>query len=225
MSFIFVFGPCWNNLQTLINTINNNSSLISNIKRIYISTNDPNTHRFFSELNNPDIISDYFYENQGHQSSCFNSIISGMKLVIANEKDNHDDDIIIFSHEDVFIKDIDLFNNSVRKLKQGYDVVCREYTGSKKGESMDYYMNDAFLIKKNKVKDIFGNSCMKTIGPGNFCEQEFTTIIKDHNVFSIPYWNHSTHKDSELGFYHILNYNIGDISFWDKSNIEDIYNL
>ena len=61
---------------------------------------------------------------------------------------------------------------------------------------------------------------MKTIGAGNFCEKEFTNIIKDHKVFSIPYCHHSTHKDSELGFYHILNYDIGDIPFWDKSNIE-----
>jgi hypothetical protein len=224
MSYIFVIGPCWNNLETLINTINNNSSLISNIKRIYIPTNDAKTHRYFSELNNPNIISDYFFENQGHQTSCFNSIIAGMKMVIYNDNDN-DDDIVVFSHEDVFIKDMSLFNNSVSKFGKGYDIVCRKYTGTQKGEPLDYYMNDGFLIKKNKIKEIFGNSCMKTIGPGNFCEKEFTNIIKDHKVFSIPYCYHSTHKDSELGFYHILNYDIGDIPFWDKSNIEDIYML
>ena len=41
----------------------------------------------------------------------------------------------------------------------------------------------------------------------------------------LPYYLHSTHKDSELGFHHILNYDIGNIHFWDKKNIDEIYNL
>ena len=147
-----------------------------------------------------------------------------MKMIIDYEDDNTDD-IVIFSHEDVFINDINLFNNAVNKLQRGNDVVCRIYTGTKKGESLDYYMNDAFFIKKNKVKEIFGKTEMKTISIGNFCEKEFTSIIKDYNVFAIPYYLHSTHKDSELGFHHILNYDIGNIHFWDKKNIDEIYNL
>jgi hypothetical protein len=221
MSYILVIGPCWNNLQTLLDTINNNASILPNIKRIYIPTNDANIHKFFCDLNNPRIISDYFYENQGHQTSCFNSIVYGMKMVIANEKDN-EDEIVIFSHEDVFINNIDLFNNSVSKFNKGYDVVCRQYAGTKKGDSVDYYMNDAFLIKKNKVREIFGNSCMKTIHPGNCCELEFTNIIKKFNIVSFPYFDHSTYGDSELGFHHIIKVNIG-IPFWDKKNINELY--
>lgn len=224
MSIICVIGPCWNNLQTLLHTIHTNRSFVPNIKKFYIATNDEKNVNFFKELNDPSIICQKFAENEGHQTSCFNSIISGMKMIIDNEDENTDD-IVIFSHEDVFIKDINLFNNAINKFQRGYDVVCRVYTGTKKGEPYDYYMNDAFLIKKNKVKEIFGNTSMKQIISGNFCEKEFTNIIKDYNVFSIPYYQHSTHKDSELGFYHILNYEIGNIPFWDKSNIQEIYNL
>jgi hypothetical protein len=118
-----------------------------------------------------------------------------------------------------------LFNNAVSKFQKGYDVVCRLYTGTAKRESLDYYMNDAFFIRKDKVKEMFEKETMKQIIIGNFCEKEFTRIIKNSKVFSIPYYLHSTHKDSELGFHHILNYDIGNIPLWDKSNLTEILNL
>jgi hypothetical protein len=229
MSIIFVIGPCWNNLKTLIDTININHSFLENIKinikKIYITTNDKNVNDYFSNLNNEIIISQQFSENEGHQTSCFNAIISGMKMIIDYEDDN-EDDIVIFSHEDCHINDIELFNHSINKIKNGYDIVCRLYNGSKNGNNdRDYYMNDVFLIKKNKIKEIFQNTSMKKIEIGNWCENEFTNIIKNYNIFHIPYYKHSSHKDSELGFYHILNYDIGDIPFWDKKNKEEILKL
>ena len=224
MSIIFVFGPCWNNLHTLIDTINNNLTLFPNTKSIYIATNDNNVLMYYNKLNDARIKCEKFADNEGHQTSCFNSIIHGMHMVNKYDSDN-EDDIVVYSHEDVYIKDINLFNNAMSKFHRGYDVVCRKYEGTKKGESLDYYMNDGFLIKKNKIKEIFGGCVLKTIHTGNFCENEFTNIIKNYKVFSIPYHSHSTHKDSELGFYHILNYNIGNIPFWNKSNILELYEM
>lgn len=223
MSFIFVIGPCYKNLDTLLKTIENNNSMISNIKRMYIPTNDESVYNYFDNLNDAKVICEKFADNQGHQLSCFNSIIYGMKMIIENERDS-DDDIVVYSHEDVYVKDLDLFNNSVTKFERGYDIVCRVYECSKIGEK-NYYMNDAFLIKKRKVNEIFANTELLTDISQSFCEREFTKIIENSNIFSIPYYEHSTHKDSELGFYHILNYDIGDIPFWDKSNIEEIYKM
>ena len=85
MSFICVIGPCWNNLQTLLNTINNNKTLVPTIKKFYIPTNDINVHNYFCHLNDPTIVSYHFDENQGHQTSCYNAIISGMKMIIEHE--------------------------------------------------------------------------------------------------------------------------------------------
>jgi len=221
-------GHCWNNLDTLIKTIENNNKMLSNIKAFYITTNDQNVLNYFDKLNCDKIKCKKFADNQGHQTSCFNAIISGMKMLIENDDDKgNDDDIVIFSHEDVYVNNIDLFNNSINKFKKGVDIVCRKYEGTKKGEALDYYMNDGFLIKRNKVKEIFENTNMMTTDDINksFCENEFTKIISKYNVFSIPYHSHSTHRDSELGFYHILNYDIGDIPFWDKSNINSLYML
>jgi len=222
MSFIFVYGPCWNNLHTLLNTIKNNFAICPNTKAIYIATNDSNVLEYFHSVAIKNIICEKFADNQGHQTSCYNSIIYGMHMVIKHEENNDDNDIVIYSHEDVYINDIQLFNNSLKKLNQGYDIVCRKYMGTMKGESLDYYMNDAFLIRKRKINEIFGKYSQQTIHVGMFCENEFTKIIQNYNVFSFPYYLHSTHKDSELGFYHIINYDIGNIPFWDKSNIEDI---
>ena len=64
MNFICVIGPCWNNLNTLLHTIDNNNKLLSNIKKFYIPTNDINIHNFFCELRHPNIISYHFAENQ-----------------------------------------------------------------------------------------------------------------------------------------------------------------
>jgi len=224
MGIIFVFGPCWNNLNTLLNTIKNNLYFFPDTKAIYIATNDVNVLNYFNNQSNNNIICEKFSDNEGHQTSCFNSIIYGMKMVIKYDL-NDSDDIVVYSHEDVYINDINLFNNSISKFNKDVDIVCRRYEGTKKGETMDYYMNDAFFIKKNKIKEIFGECQLKTIHIGMFCENEFTKIIEKFKVFYIPYYNHSTHKDSELGFHHILNYDIGNIPFWDKSNIQEIYNM
>lgn len=221
MDIIFIFGPCWKNLKILKSTINNNLKFFPDSK-IYIATNDKNVFNYFYDTN---IICEQFSnDNQGHQTACYNSIIYGMHMIIKYEKIFNDNDIVIFSHEDVYIKDLTLLNNAINKFKKGFDIVCRKYEGTKNGEKFDYYMNDAFLIKKNRIKEIFGKSKMKTIYSGMFCEYEFTQIIQSFKIFYIPYHSHSTHKDSELGFYHILNKNIRNIPFWDKSNINDIIN-
>jgi hypothetical protein len=53
MAVIFVFGPCWNNLETLKNTLENNKRMISNIKKIYITTNDNNVLNYsYDSLSN-----------------------------------------------------------------------------------------------------------------------------------------------------------------------------
>jgi len=223
MSIIFVFGPCWNNLHTLLKTIEININMVPNYKFIYIVTNDINVLKHFEENKSEKIKCHKFSDNEGHQTSCFNAIISGMKMVIENDKDN-DDDIVIFSHEDVFINDLSLFNNSLSKFKKGIDIVCRIYKGTEIGEKLDYYMNDAFFIRKQKINEIFGNTNTMTIHIGMFCEEEFTKIIEKFKILSIPYSKHTSHKDSELGFYHILTYENG-VPCWDKSNIQEIYDL
>ena len=242
MAIIFVIGPCWNNLNTLINTININKNLINNIKHIYIPTNDLSVEKYFKELNNPSITCKYINENQGHQLSCFNSVIAGMNMVLENDLYYNNTDIVIFSHEDCFVNNIKLFNKALDNiLINNYDIVCRKYNATKMYSFFeDYYMHDTFYIKRSSINNIFKNT--KILKEFNdivkesdlnvnrekyhtknrkFSEAHFTNIIENYKIYSI-YYNHSTWGDTELGFYHIPSRIHNDI-YWDKKNINELY--
>lgn len=226
MSFIFIIGPAYNNSKTLLETINNNNKLLKNIKHFYIPTNDRNIYTYFQNQTDYDNITCEFYcENQGHQLSCYNCIIAGMKMLLLYDNEKNDD-IIIFSHEDCYLNDLSLFNKAVNKL-QTYDIVCREYEAKNQGR-LNYYMNDTFIIKKNVIYDVFNNldilkNFNEEINPKNrFCEFFFSKNISKLKIFSILY-NHTTWEDTELGFYHIPSRIYTELK-WDKRNINIIYN-
>ena len=208
VDIIFVIGPVWKNLDTLLETIKINKSMINNIKKIYIPTNNKDVEKYFLENPIDNIICKYYFENKNHQLSCYNSLISGMKMILEyenNNENNNENDIVIFSHEDCYIKNIDLFNKNINILKNNtYDIVCREFDAPLSRNHFDkYYMFDTFFIKKKSVKKIFGltnlfdNFYDFGIKPLNyenyhakdkkFCEAHFTRIIKNFNIYSILY--------------------------------------
>jgi hypothetical protein len=226
MSYIFIIGPAYNNLNCLLNTIQVNNKILENIKHFYIPTNDIQIYNYFQNQKEYDNITCNFYcENQGHQLSCYNCIIAGMKMLLLydNEKNN---DIIIFSHEDCYLNNISLFNKAVNKLKT-YDIVCREFNTKNKNKQ-NYYINDTFIINKNVIDYTFQhleilNNFENENNPKNrFCEFFFSKTISKLNIFSILY-NHTTWDNTELGFYHIPSRNYTELN-WDKRNIDSIYN-
>jgi|TARA_R110002074_G_scaffold38935_1_gene105089 hypothetical protein len=204
MNLIFVIGPVWTNLDVLLDTIDKNRKMLSNIKKIYIPTNHKDVEKYFIENPNENILCKFFKENQGHQLSCYNSVIAGMHMVLENEKTN-DNDIVIFSHEDCYVKNIDLFNNAINKIKnENYEIVCREFDAPKCFNHYDrYYMFDSFFIKKSVIskyfkdvklldkfyhfgdipKDIFKYHCKDK----KFGEGHFTKIIENGKIYSILY--------------------------------------
>ena len=201
---IFVIGPVWKNLNTLLDTIEINKRMLNNIKKIYIPTNNKNIEKYF--LDNPmnNVICKYYFENKNHQLSCYNSVISGMKMILEYE-DNNDNDIVIFSHEDCYVKNINLFNKNINILKNNiYDIICREYDAPlTKNHYEKYYMFDTFFIKKTSIKKIFEKTNIveefydfgeKPLNYEDyhsknkkFCEAHFTEIIKNFNIYSILY--------------------------------------
>ena len=201
----FVIGPVWQNLNTLLETIKLNNSKLFNIHKFYIATNDKSVENYFKYLNDDRITCNFFGENQGHQLSCYNSIIAGMKMVIDDKNEVFEDteDVVVFSHEDCYVHDADVFKLAIDKIiKQNYDVVCREFKGSTIG-NYDYYMNDTFFIKKSKIKEVFKNANQKSFIEDNYwCEKYFTELICKFNVFKIKYV-YATHGETELGMYHI----------------------
>lgn len=227
MSFIFVIGPAYNNLNTLLDTINNNNKLLKNIKHFYIPTNDRNIYTYFQNqkcYNN--ITCNFFCENQGHQLSCYNCIIAGMKMLLLDDNEKNDD-VVIFSHEDCYLKDLSLFDKAINKLKT-YDIVCREFNTKRHQNKQNYYMNDTFFINKNIIHNTFQhleilNNFGNEKNPKNrFCEYFFSKNISKLNIFSILY-DHVTWADTELGFYHIPSRIYSELE-WDKQNINIMYN-
>ena len=243
MSLIFVIGPCWNNLNTLLKTIEINRSLINNIKHFYIPTNDKTVENYFTNLKDENITCNFFHENQGHQLSCYNSVIAGMNMIIRNDLSYNDTDIVIFCHEDCYIEDMNLFNKAKKKiLDDNYELVCRKFNAIYyKNFFENYYMCDTFLIKRNIINKVFesqnileyffdiikddDNKINRNIyhrKNRKFCEAHFTNIIEKYRVYSILY-THATCGDTELGVHHIPSRNIEYDLYWDKSNINNLY--
>lgn len=226
MSYIFVIGPAYNNLNTLLNTININNKILKNIKHFYIPTNDMTIYNYFKNIKCYNITCDFYHKNQGHQLSCYNCIIAGMKMLLINEEDINNDDIVIFSHEDCYLNDLLLFNKAVNKLKI-FDIVCRKFI-EKRQNKQSYYMNDTFIIKKNVIHKTFSNleilnDFLEENNKDNrFCEYFFSKIITKLKIYSISY-HHTTWEDTELGFFHIPSRKYIEKK-WDKENIDIIYN-
>ena len=143
-----------------------------------------------------------------------------------------DDDVVIFSHEDCYVKNIDLFNNALNKLNN-YEIVCREFNAPLvKNHYNKYYGTDTFFIKKSAISKYFTKTkmlnefydfgkkptnYMQFHGKNNkFCEAHFTRIIQKAKIYSFLYSKThriltpnrfletlGTYKNTELGFYHI----------------------
>jgi hypothetical protein len=203
-NFIFVIGPAWKNLNTLLETIRINKKMLPNIKKIYIPTNDKNVETYFIENPHDNIVCKFCFENKNHSLSCFNGVVSAMHMVLENEK-NNDDNIVIFAHEDCYIKNMDLFNNALKKITdEKYEIVCREFDAPiSKNHYEKYYMFDTFYIKQSVIAKYFTNEKILDefydFGekPKNhlqfhaknkkFCEAHFTRIIQKANIYSILY--------------------------------------
>ena len=204
MSLIFVIGPVWTNLNVLLDTIKQNREMLSNIKKIYIPTNHKDVVKYFEENPDENIVCEYSFDNKNHSLSCYNGVVSAMHMILKHETIN-DDDIVIFSHEDCYVKNIDLFNNSINKIKnENYEIVCREFDAPLCKNHYDkYYMFDTFFIKKSIIEKYFKSTTILEefyhfgdvpldvmsyhAKNKKFCEAHFTKDIKDAKIYSILY--------------------------------------
>lgn len=212
-NIIFVIGPAWKNLNTLLKTIHINKKMLSNIKKIYIPTNHRDVEKYFIDNPQEDVVCKYVFENVNHQLSCYNGVISAMHMIIENEDCTNTDDIVIFSHEDCYVKHLGLFNKTINKIiNDDYEIVCRIFDAPYSKNHYDrYYMFDTFFIKKSviekyfkdtKILDDFYDFGEKPINyfeyhrsNKKFCEAHFTRIIQKAKIYSILYSGKSLNRN------------------------------
>lgn len=97
-----------------------------------------------------DITNVYFkqFKGQSHKIGCTNGCIVGFKEAIKK-----DYNVIVFSHDDVFINNsyIDKFNDNLNEIIKGVDFICR----SPKNYGSNYYMMECFFVSGEYAKKTF----------------------------------------------------------------------
>ena len=144
-----------------------------------------------------------FIKNGGHKFGALKAMIKAVYLA----KDISSD-LIIFSHDDVYINDIELLNKNIELLDQ-YDIIVRRPEQAEK----NYFMFDSFIIKTEIAKLIFNKKLNLTKNNipldfrGSPCPEKYfgdliLRFIPIEKVKIIDY-NHETWGNTELGFFHI----------------------
>lgn len=213
---ILCTGPSFGRKSQLVLSTENDLSLIP-FKKVFISTNDPENLdvTFLGKSPVIELIPD-----KSHQLGCLNCIITSIKNAVT-DPDCADDDILIFKHESVFINDMHLVRQAVKKLLEGHNMVVRLWAPDQ------FFMTNVFYMKVGAARKIFPQlqQLPAFSNEYRFCEDFFTKRIVNliPNIYKIDY-SHFTRKDNELGFFHIPiageeNWN----GYWDKSNYNDLY--
>ena len=186
-------------------------------KKIFLTTNDSKNLDLTFGTKTPAC---HLIENRGHQLDCLNCIISTIKNVL-KDPECSDQDIILFKHESLYINDMALVRQAVRKILEGHDMVVRHWAPD------SFYMTNAFYMKVGAAREVFKD--LVEVSSFNedfsFCEDYFTKYIVNSipKVYKIDY-SHLTRKDNELGLYHIPPQGEENVcGYWDKKNYDQLY--
>lgn len=224
-NIILCTGPSYGRKQMLIDVTNKDLQLIP-FKKIFVATNDNNNMNIAFNAKTVCV----FFVSRDKQLDCLNCIINSIKMAV-NDPECLDDDIILFKHESVYISDMYLVTQAIKKINQGFDIVIKNWIGFEdrpdKTHLKDYCHTDCFFIKVSSARKLFKNHAEVTCfvkGDYHFCEEYFTKYIV--NLLPMPYkidYCHSAWKDNELGFYHIPRYEEDPHWYWNKENYHHLY--
>jgi len=165
----------------------------------------------FSEITN----TNYFYmgENKGHKAGCINSIYSGLKWLIEN-KSMSDNDIVVFSHDDVYLSNPDKFKIYLQMM-ECFNLISRIYTGERSISSSPYIMIESLIIDINLAKKMITNYEYNGIDEKSlpldrrespspemyFGEKVFNNTNKCHFIEI----KENNYGENALGYFHIKN--------------------
>ena len=187
--------------KQMIKTINNNRQFIDDDKTVIVSNG--NYLSFINYLKIDNIQFRQLLRNKGHKIGALEGMITAMKLAIKLESN-----VIIFSHDDVYI-------NNIKKLKKYLDLLEEKSIVIKHPDWLgkNYFMFDVFLIKTKVARSIFSGKLyvnkfsLPVDNRDSPCpEKYFGDLILSkipNNKIHVLDYDHDTWGSSELGFYHI----------------------
>lgn len=198
MKIVFAHNV-YNRFQTLKNTISAERNHFPDSK-IAVAHNDT-FKNIFTEFNDIQFIE---FGEKPHKIGCVNGCILSIQQLM-----NTDFDVLIFSHDDVSIININVVNKHIEDIISGkYDVICRKplsYNGLTEIFG-GYYMMETVYFSKNAVLKLFTD--IKT--------------LKDENEIPTPISGGSI--SPEVWFYKLINnkeLKINEIRFDIHANYND----
>lgn len=152
----------------------------------------------------------YIGENKGHKLGSINCVMSALSYAYDIANDN---EYIVFSHDDVYLSNINIFNEKLKILNM-YDFVGRKYIGNKHNiNNENYVMLESFIINENVVSKIIRNynhNCidkLPTDNRGSLCPEIYfgdLLHVNSINSFFIEILE-NMFGDNDMGYFHIEN--------------------
>lgn len=205
---IYFIHNTYNRPKQVIEISQKEKEFYPDSKHIIVYNNDLK----FKQINDFEYF--YFGENKGHKAGSLNSVYSGLKYIYTFLKN---DDIVFFSHDDIYLSNNIIFGNFINKMKiEKLDFIGRRYIGNKhSGNCNHYIMMESFLISPILIQ--------KLINDYNYNQIEESVLMKDFRGsyspemnFGKKILNHTSnyylidleenhYGENEMGYFHIKN--------------------
>ena len=157
----------------------------------------------------------YFGENKGHKAGCLNAVYSALKKITLHYKMT-DDDIIIFSHDDIYLSNKNKLESHL-KFMYKFDFIGRRCIRNKHVPSnCDYYvMMESFIIKPSFARKLTENYSYNMFNDSDLLldglkstspEMNFgKDIINNTNNYYFISINENAFGENDMGYFHIKN--------------------
>lgn len=194
--------------QSLRNTIAIERSYFPEAK-IYVAYNNKAIEKELFAI--PDVKYFYFPEST-HKIGCTNGAIHSIKMALETMPD-----VIIFSHDDVYISDINVVREHIENIKKGYDFIGRS-PQNLPDIGTDYIMMEAMFFSYVGARNIYHDmqpftneqEINKDLRGSISPEAHMYEIVSEHIPFEttlkIPYHhenvNYNFVLEKVLGFHH-----------------------
>lgn len=154
----------------------------------------------------------FFFPESTHKIGCTNGAIHSIKMALETMPD-----VIIFTHDDVFIKNIDIVKHHIENIKRGVDFIGRS-PANLPDIGTDYVMMEAMFFSYLGARNIYAEiepfkseyDIDKDLRGSISPEAHMYRIVRENVEFEtsmmIPY-KHENHTynevlESVLGFHH-----------------------